>query len=186
MKYVFFGLVLILAYGCSNRNSTPKEPMNKARHEVSGDTNCVKCDKKLISRLEIVQHSSYTTEDIRKLLCSFDSSCEFSEIYYPEPFEYVDVLGDTLIGQAEPISYHELAREMLILGFYENFSTYMIQFESNPNLNLNYIIKLMVYESKQDLPFAHILDSLRNYSKDSEVKRELIDVFQGNIDKFNK
>lgn len=184
MRNLLFVLSSFLLMSCQNEADVHIKAVEEKVIDI--ESACIKCDKAIIDTL--ILHSSWYQEfdEVQQFLCALDSSCEWSEVILPWEFEWVTPQGDTLKQMTSAISYNDMAREILMVGFYHNFSKYMEIFEANRNLNRNYIFSRMIYEAEEDLPYNGILDSLNSYSPNTEVKRHLVQIFEDNIKRFQR
>ncbi len=184
MRHILFVLSTVLFMSCQNVDDVQLK--NVEEKVVALDTSCVKCDKTIIDSLILHTDWSMTAKEIHQFLCSLDSSCDWSEVIKPFEYGYVDPLGNTIKAMSSEGSYNEWAREILIVGFYHNFSKHMEIFEADKNLNRDYIFSWMIHEEEGDLPYTGILDSLNSYSPNTEVKRQLVQIFENNIERFQR
>lgn len=150
--------LLIILSSCNNSKKKSSEPVfSKQEKEI-----CEKCNKQIIEKL-VEESDSINFEDLRKFICSLDTSCSFYADLYP----YEGTEG----------TYEELAREVLVINLYYHFGSCMKILSNLNEVDKYFPMKLIDnVDTINDLPFPQILDSLRAYEGQEALKNELIEV----------
>ncbi|HAD97510.1 MAG TPA: hypothetical protein DCG19_08890 [Cryomorphaceae bacterium] len=171
-------------FSCDNKQNNKTSPASTNDKTRVQESKCDKCDKEIVRKVAEMQAELVSFSDLEKFLCAFDRGCKWSKKYPSPEQEIVIVGGDSVLVQHGASTYAEIARDVLVAGFYYHFSNYMKILESSKDIDKGYLLRLMVYEESADLPFPQILDSLQHYQSDHPIKDSLIGVFEENVQRF--